>query len=239
MGSPKSKFVNHAGGQALVFYDESNEARWLDAIGPNVRKWEMRYGSDFTTAKEYTLTVIGTTPTVAQGATAGVRAIITTTATQYDSAQIQVVGTPFQFAAGYPCYFGASLAFDSATLSDFYVGLVSTDTTILTAAANTLDIAASGAGFYALGTGTVYAHNEIHANEVATASAIALDTNAHIYEFLYDGASGIDFFMDGTLVSRATTYIPTVVLTPSIALKASTGAARIGYVNWMRAIQLA
>jgi hypothetical protein len=56
---------------------------------------------------------------------------------------------------------------------------------------------------------------------------------------VYDGVDGIDYFLDGALVGRHTTYIPTVVMTPSLAVKASTAAARIAYVNWMRCIQLA
>jgi hypothetical protein len=234
-----SKWVDHAGGSALVFHDEHNESRWFDAIGSNVRKWEMRHGTDFTTAKEYTVTVIGTTPTIAQGITAGVKAVVTTSATKWDELELQVIGTPFQLAAGYPCYFGAKIAFDSASLGDWFVGLGSTDTTLLTAGADTLDVAASAAGFYGLATTTVNAYNEIHANEVATASGTILTTSAMTFEFVYDGVDGIDFFHDGALVGRHTTYIPTVVLTPSFALKASSGAARIAYIHWMRCIQLA
>jgi hypothetical protein len=224
--STASKFVKHTGGETLVFHDSANGASWIDALGANTRKWEMRNGSDFTTACEYTVTVIGTTPTIVQGVTAGVKALITTS------------GTPFQLAAGYPCYFGAKVAMDSATLGDWFVGLCSTDTTIFAAGSDSLDIAASAAGFYGSASSVVNAYNEIHANSKSTASATALTTNAMTFEFLYDGVDGIDYYHDGVLVGRHTTYIPTVVMTPSIALKASTAAARICYVHWMKCIQL-
>jgi hypothetical protein len=239
MGSPKSKQVNHGGGQALVFYDESNESSWIDAYGASVRKWEMRYGTNFTTAKEYTVTVIGTTPTIAQGVTAGVRAVITNSASKWDELEAQLIGTPFQLTAGYPLYFGASLTFDSASLGDWFVGLCSTDTTIFAAGSDALDVDASCAGFYGSASTAIYAYNEIHANNKSTTATAVLDTNAHKYEFLYDGAGTINYFLDDVLVGAHTTYIPTVVMAPSIALKNSSAAARTGYVNWMRCIQLA
>ena len=237
--STSSKFVKHTGGETLVFHESGNESRWYDAIGANARKWEMRYGSDFTTACEYTVTVIGTTPTIVQDVAAGSRALITTSGTKWDELEMQVVGTPFQLAAGYPCYFGAKLAMDSATLGDWFIGLCSTDTTIFAAGSDALDVAASCAGFYGSASSVVNAYNEIHANGVTTASATALTTSDMIFEFVYDGVDGIDFFHNGALVGRHATYIPTVVMTPSIAVKASSGAARIAQVKWMRCIQLA
>jgi hypothetical protein len=234
-----SKFVKHTGGETLVFHDSANDASWTDAIGLNTRKWEMRNGTNFETAKEYTVTVIGTTPTIVQGVTAGVKALVTTSATQFDSLNLQVVGTPFQLAAGHPCYFGAKVAFDSATLGDWFLGLCSTDTTIFAAGSDALDVDASCAGFYGSASSVVNAYNEIHANGVTTASATALTTDAHTFEFVYDGVDGIDYFHNGVLVGRHTTYIPTVVMTPSFALKASTGVARIARIQWMKTIQLA
>jgi hypothetical protein len=233
-----SKWVKHTGGETLVFHADGNEARWFDAIGANTRKWGMRAGSDFTNAKEYTVTKIGA-GTIVQGITAGVLAKVTTAAAQFDSVETQVIGTPFQLAAGYPCYFGASLAFDSASLTDWFVGLCSTDSTIFAAGSNALDVDASCAGFYGAGTTAINAYNEIHANNKATIATPIQTTGDRVYEFVYDGASGIDYFLDGALVARHTTYIPTVVMTPSLAVKASTAAARIAYVNWMRCIQLA
>lgn len=237
--STSSRWIKHTGGETLVFHEDGNASRWYDAMGPGSRKWEMRYGSDFTTAKEYTVTTIGTTPTIVQGITAGVRAKVVTSASAFDSLNLQVVGTPFKLAAGYPCYFGASLAFDSASLGDWFVGLCSTDSTIFAAGSDALDVAASCAGFYGAASTAIYAYNEIHDNNKSTTATPIQTTADRVYEFVYDGVDGIDYFLDGALVGRHTTYIPTVVMTPSYALKASTGAARTGYINWMRCIQLA
>jgi hypothetical protein len=236
--SVKSKWVKHTGGETLVFHADGNEARWYDAIGANTRKWELRFGADFTTAKEFTVTKIGA-GTIVQGITAGAKALITTAAAQFDSVETQVIGTPFQLAAGYPAYFGISMAFNSASLTDWFAGLCSTDSTIFAAGSDALDIAASAAGFYGAGTTAINAYNEIHANSKGTIATPIQTTGDRIYEFVYDGVSGIDYFLDGALVARHTTYIPTVVMTPSLAVKASTAAARACSVNWMRCIQLA
>lgn len=231
--SIKSKYVNGA----LVFHRDGNESSWVDAVGANVRKWEMRYGTDFTTACEYTATAVNAS-TVAQGVTAGIRALITTAGAENDGINLQVIGTPFQLVAGKPLYFGARVAVNSATLSDLFVGLASTDTAIM--AAHAIDIAASAVGLYALSTGssTIVCYNEIHANSVTTTASKALTTSAIDYEFYYDGAGSLRFFVDGVEEAQHTTYVPTVVLAPAIVLQAGSAAARIGTVEWMRCIQI-
>ncbi|MCK9570445.1 hypothetical protein M0R72_15970 [Candidatus Pacearchaeota archaeon] len=234
-----SKWVKHTGGETLVFHEEHNGARWYDAIGANARKWEMRYGSDFTDNIEYALTLVGTTPTVAQGVTAGVRSALSTVGTNAgDGINMQLVGTPFQFAAGYPAYFGISWAFDNV-LADWFVGLASLDDTIIDSS-HALAIAASAIGFYGLGTSAVTAYSEIHASgSEGTTCAGTSSSVAHVYEFVYDGVSSVAFYMDGVLEATHTTYVPTVVLSPTIVLQNGSAAARTGTINWMRCIQLA
>lgn len=234
--STESKWVKHANGEALVMYDSASEHRWVDAIGKGVRKWEMRYGSDFTNACEYAVTAIGV-DTIVQGVTAGVRALITTAAVENSGVNLQVVGTPFQLAANYPLYCGASVTFGTADGSDVFMGLASTDTALI--AAHAIDVAASAAGIYSLGTAAFTAYNEIHANSVTTTCATARTAGTHILEFVYDNSS-LYFYVDGVLEATHTTYIPTVVMTPSLVLQSDAGAAAETLaVNWMRVIQLA
>lgn len=234
--SAESKWVKHAGGEALVFYDSANEHRWIDAIGKGVRKWEMRYGTDFTTACEYTVTAIGA-DTIVQGVTAGVRALLTTAAVENSGINLQVVGTPFQLASTYPLYCGASVTFGTADGSDVFMGLASTDTALI--AAHAIDVGASAAGIYSLGTSDLVAYNEIHANAVTTTCTTARTAGTHILEFVYDNAS-LYFYVDGVLEATHTTYVPTVVMTPSLVIQSDAGAAAETLaVNWMRVIQLA
>jgi hypothetical protein len=235
MGEITSKYLKTPTGEVLVFHDKASEASWVDAIGRDVRKWEMRYGSDFTTAMEYTATAIGA-DTIAQGITAGVKALITTAAVENSGINLQTVGTPFQLASGKKCYFGAKVTLGTADGSDFFVGLASTDTAII--AAHAMAVGASAVGFYSLSAATFYAYNEVHANIVTTLASTARDTSAHILEFLYDGAN-LNFYIDHALVVQHTTYVPTVVMAPSIVIQSSAGAAaETVSVNWMRCIQL-
>lgn len=235
MGGISSKMLQTPTGDVLVFHDNASEASWVDAIGRDVRKWEMRYGSDFTTACEYTVTAIGA-DTVAQGITAGARALLTTAAVENSGLNIQTVGTPFQLASGKKCYFGAKLTFNTAAGNDFFVGLASTDTSII--AAHAMAVGASAVGWYALSSTALVAYNEIHADIVTTTATPVLDTNAHIFEFLYDGTN-LNFYLDHALVAQHTTFVPTVVMAPSIVLQSSAGAAaETCKIDWMRCIQL-
>ncbi|MGV0982630.1 MAG: hypothetical protein ACOYB0_09740 [Polynucleobacter sp.] len=235
MGGISSKMLQTPTGDVLVFHDNASEASWVDAIGRDVRKWEMRYGTDFTTACEYTVTAIGA-DTIVQGIVAGRRALITTAAAANSGVNLQTVGTPFQLASGKKLYFGAKLTFNTADGNDFFVGLASTDTAII--AAHAIDIGASAAGWYALSSTALVAYNEIHANSKTTTATPVLDTNPHIYEFLYDGTN-LNFYLDHALVAQHTTYVPTVVMAPSIVLQSSAvGAAETCAINWMRCIQL-
>jgi hypothetical protein len=237
MGAPKSRYIAGATGDNLVFYDEASEASWIDAIGRDVRKWELRHGTDYTTAREFTVTAVGVS-TMVQGITAGTKAIITSAAAENDGINAQLIGTPFQLAANKPCYFGAKVTLNHATRPDFFVGLASTDTTII--AAHALDVGASAVGWYNLstGAGALTAYNEIHADIVATASGDTLDTNAHVYEFLYDGSGNLDFYFDRAWKARHSTFVPTVVLAPSIVLQNGTAHALTAAVEWMRCIQI-
>ncbi|MCK9570444.1 hypothetical protein M0R72_15965 [Candidatus Pacearchaeota archaeon] len=226
----KSKFVNGC----QVYYDDY-ENRWVKAIGPNVREWEMRLGSDFTTAKEYTVTVVGGVDAVTQGILAGSRAAIATAATENNGVNIQVVGTPFQLESGKPCYFGVKMSASQATESDILVGLASTDTSLIAAHAITV---INGCFFYKDDGATAITTNAMKAsvNSAATVGT-AMDTSKHVYEILFDGTS-LSFFFDSALVNTITTGWPTAVITPSVAVMAGTTTAVTSQIEWMRCIQL-
>jgi hypothetical protein len=230
-----SKVVNGA----QVYYDDL-ENRWVRAIGPDARSWEARFGMDFTTAKELTVTYIdvgGGTSLISQGITAGDRALITTAQNENDSCEMQVVGTPFQLAAGRPLYLGAKVSISDATQSDFVFGLCSKDSNLI--AAHAIALADDGVYFYKLDGGTtIYAAAEKSGTVSATACGTVMDTSKHIYEIFYDGVGSVSFYFDGSLVVKVASGYPTVVLSPSIGLAAGEAAAKTGLIEWMRCIQL-
>jgi hypothetical protein len=225
-------------GSTQVYYDDY-EHRWVRAIGPDVRSWEMRYGSDFTTAKEFTVTYVDVgagTSLFTQAITAGDRCLITTAQNENDGCVLQTVGTPFQLASGHPLYFGAKVSISDATQSDFFVGLTTKDTTPI--ATHALDVVDDGIYFYKLdGVTTIYGAAEKTGTVSAVASAIAMGTSKAIYEIYWDGAT-LFYYHNGALVTSIGAGYPTVVLAPTLQLAAGAAAEKTGLVEWMRCIQL-
>jgi hypothetical protein len=231
--STKSKFVN--GYQ--VYYDEY-EHRWVKAIGPAAREWELRIGSDFTTGCEFTTTLVDVgagTSAATQAVTVGDRLLITNAGNENDGLQLQLVGTPYQIASGKPFYFGCKASISNATETDFFVGLSELDTTLVAAHAVTIS---NGVYFYKDDGATVITANAEIAGVVSSATvSTACDTSKHIYEILFDGTS-MSFYFDAGLVATITSGWPTVVVTPSIALMNGSAHSRTASVEWMRCIQL-
>lgn len=220
-----------------VYYDDY-EYRWVRAIGPAPREWELRFGTDFTTGCEFTNTPveIGAGDSVtSQAITAGDRMLMTNAGNENDGCNIQVVGTPFQIASGKPFYFGCKASISDATESDFFVGLAEKDTTIFAAHAVTIG---NGVYFSKLDAVTaITANAEIATVVSATTVGTAMDTSKHTYEIYFDGTN-MYFYFDAALVSQIASGWPTVVLSPSISLMNGAAAVKTATVEWMRCIQL-
>lgn len=231
--SVKSKWV----GSTLVYYDDY-DFRWVRAVGPDVRNWEIRFGQNFTDDAELAITYVDVgagTSAFTQAITAGNRVLLTTAQNENDGGQFQTVGTGFQLASGHPLYFGAKCAISDATQSDFIVGLASLDTTLV--AAHAVAIADDGVYFYKLDGGTTsYACAE-KAGTTSADAAGTMDTSSHIYEIYFDGTT-IYFYLDGTLIKSSATAWPTVVLAPSFGVWAGAAAEKTATIEWMRCIQL-
>jgi hypothetical protein len=226
-------------GSTLVYYDDY-EYRWIKAVGADVREWELRIGSDFTNACEFTASVVDvgagdSKPT--QAITAGDRLLLTGAGNDNDGNNLQVVGTPFQLASGKPLYFGVKASISDATQSDFMVGLATKDATII--AAHALALVDDGFGFYKLDGGTAIVAFAEKAGVVSTVTAAAIATTGkRIYEMYWDGNGTITFYLDGVEVTSMSAGYPTVVLSPSVCLFNGEAAVKTGLVEWMRVIQL-
>ncbi len=186
-------------------------------------------------ADEWTVTATGTSPITAS-VLPGAVALITSGTSDFNGDEIQLVGTRFKLEANKPVYFGAKLTINEATQSDLVVGLFGIDTT-LTAASGTHAIAvgASGVGFTKLDAVTAgYFKTITTATEKNSASALTMDTDAHIYEIVWDGES-LKGYVDGELIACFTEDIPTAVLTPSIAFRTGSDAAKTCTIHWVRA----
>lgn len=217
---------------AYGYKDDRYGFRWLDAFG-SVQKalidstWR---------AGDWTVTATGTSPITASVLPDAV-ALITTAATDFAGDNIQFTGSQFKIEAGKPCYFGAKITVSDATQSDLLVGLCGIDTTLTAASsAHAIDVGASGIFFSKLdGVTSINFKTYATATETNSAAAGTLDTNAHTYEFYYDGVSLIGYF-DGVSVGCFTS-LPTAVLTPSLCFRAGEAVAKTCTIHWIRAVQ--
>lgn len=238
------RFHNSDNGQAM--YDESVVGpRLLGAWGPDVIKFELLTPEpvDDTTGDPTrfvcTMTEGAGTTTAVNGTTAGTALLITTGTNEYDGINFQARGTAFDLTADMPCYFGIKCAANEATQSDLLVGLAGTDTTLTNASSS--HAVAAGAGLVAFTK--LDAVTQINFETWQTSSvnnkvaAGTLDTDAHVYEFYWDG-SALYAYLDGDLVTTLTDDLPTVALTPSIGFRAGSAGAKALTVYWMRAYQV-
>lgn len=235
-------------GGALVFW-QGHRARWVDAVGTSVTKFELVRGLPMVGAAGAD-TYWGTMTNVESGAgsteiaatnTAGVAARITTAGNEYDGANIQASGAAITMAANKPFYFGAKIAINHATSTDLFVGLCQTRTIILAkSTAHGLHASTkSHIGFYKLDAGTATKYAAEKAGALTSSSASTMDTSAHIYEVNFDGSSA-DFYVDGTNVGTvALANCPTAnPLRPSLCFRNGNGAVRQCDIYWMKAIQI-
>jgi len=233
---------------ALVYYEEGNESRWIDALGLNVTKFILPSGAgcDDTTGDPTRFTVReistgGGVSTIVNSATAGEALLITTDDAEYDGIQAQLKGEAFKLESAKPFYFGIKCSISDATQSDFLVGLCEVHTDLLKEAVAHGIAAADVEGVFFCkidAETTIKAKVYLNAAETATAnSATVMDTSAHIYEILWDGTT-VYFYVDAILVTSVAASLPDGDLSPSIDFRAGAAAVKTMSVHWMKAIQL-
>ena len=228
---------------ALVYYDDRYDNRWLDAVGSNVVKWELPVGvpKDDTTNDPSGMvnTEVGTCSALSS-TTVGDRLIITTGATAYDGMNLQAHGSAFKIEAGKPCYFGARIAMQNGAKGDYLVGLCEVDTTLLaTASAHAQAVSDDGLYFFQLNDATVMIFcNELGGTEGETTTGVTTgNATYHDYEFYYDGTT-LYVYADGEEITTISEGLADQALTPSINVRAGDDGAEIAYIQWMKAIQI-
>jgi len=234
--------------EALVYYQEGNESRWIDAVGQNVVKFVVNPGgaSDDATGKPDRFTTVVTETgagscTIVNSLTAETAMLLTTDDTEYEGIQLQAKGEAFLLTSAKPLYFGIKCSISDATQSDLLIGLCETHGDLVaTAAAHAIAAAdVEGVFFWKVDGGTVItAKTYKDAAQTAIAnSATVMNTSAHIYEIVWDGTT-VYFYVDGILVTSVAASLPDGDLTPSINLRAGANAAKTMTVYWMKCIQI-
>lgn len=229
----------------LVFYDDSEPQRWLDAFGPDVVKFiEEFVNTPFASADNLagwkTTLVEGgggdTTLALEAGATGGVL-LLTTDLNENDGANVQALGEAFKLAAGKECYFGAKFKVSEATQSDFMLGLVITD-----AENDILGGVTDGIYFRKVDASTTMNFVlEKDSTETATAygSAIVADT-WYTVEFYFDGTD-VHWYVNGAEQAAPASFanLPDdEYLTPSFQYLSGAAGAQSMRLDWIRAIQI-
>lgn len=223
----------------LVWWD-THRNRWLDAIGPNVARVIDHFDRPSLLSAD---APIGWTVTLVE-AGAGESTItfldevggtmrLTTDAAENDGINMQIAAETFKLVAGKPCYFGIRLDVNDATQSDFLVGLCITDTDLLGGMTDGVYFRKVDA------TANVAAVTEKNSTETVTAAVLAANTAAHTYEFYFDGAGSVFFYVDDLLVATHTANIvDDEEITPSIHWLTGEAVAKQMDVDWLRAIQI-
>jgi len=205
---------------AYGLIDSRYPHRWLDAWGAVDKDIINSYR-----VADWTVTATGTSP-VAASLLPDAKILITTENVEYAGDNMQILGSRFKLESGKPLYFGAKLTISNATQCDLLVGLAGTDTTLTNASSShAVAVGASAVCFTKLDESTTgYFKTITTATEGNSATAFTLDTSAHWYEFVYDGAT-LFGYVDGVRIATFASSLPTAVLTPSICFRAGTTTA--------------
>lgn len=174
-------------------------------IGPELDLVE--YKNDFLVAQDYAAGdwVVTETDSAATQAIAadevGGALLITNSAADNDVAQLQSTEEFLKLSAGKRLWFACRFKVNDATESDLYLGLATTDTSII---AGTTD----SVGFRkADGAATLVSLTEDNTTETTnTAATLANDTYVKA-AFYWDGVSQVKFFINDALTATHTTNI--------------------------------
>lgn len=246
----------------LVFYEHGKRHRWLDAVGPNVVKFEVMTGEPIQTETYSSLsTLTYRTPqdgglaryqTVVTSSSDASAAITNATSAPYrlkfstkssdaKYAMLQTQGFPFKLENSMPLYFGCKVKINSATSTDFIGGLLQNKSGTILASHN---IAASTDGVYfiKLDTATAVTPTCESGGNTSTTSTKTMTTSAHVFEFVWNGSgssTAVDFYASGTHLGQVTSKIDqTADLGFSMGIGCGKSAHQTLSVEWARVIQL-
>jgi len=186
-------------------------------------KWHEYYNDfDHYVAANWTVTVVGTgTAAIANGD--GGILVLTNSAADNDSIQLQKVGESFALTAGKRAVFKARFKISDATQSDLVIGLCVTDTTLMGATA--------GAGvtdgiFFSKDDGVatldVQCQKDATTGQTRAAAIATLANDTYVtVAWAYDGKSEVAYFVNdvqlGTL-NGSSSFLPDTTLTPSFGV---------------------
>ena len=200
------------------------------------------YWNDFDNyiAGDWTVTVVGTTPTAAITDGAFGRLLLTTTGAENDGIQLQKVGEAFLPIAGKKMWFKTKFQVSDATQSDFLFGIAVTDTTAIVAAG---DGVTDGIFFQkddASTSVTLYCQKDATTGQTSASSVATIVAAVDIeLGFEFDGVSAIKYFVDGvhkgtlSLTTSPAAYLPDTECSVTMAFLTGSGDVRTASVDYI------
>jgi hypothetical protein len=232
-----SKYVNGN----LVFYEEGKEYRWIDAIGPTVRKYYEDFcgpvptGADNADPLGWDIAVLAGdagSATFTAGNEAGGALVLTTDDTEDDGINAKHNNEAWVLANDDPLYFGIRLKVSDADATDLMVGLCIDDAEMWGGITEGVYFESADA------TAVCTFVTESASTETSDTSAGTLTEAYHVLEFYWDGATYVHAYFDGTLVASSSTNIPQVEPL-KFAIEFLTGETGVNTctIDWIRIIQ--
>ncbi len=164
--------------------------------------------------------------------------VVTNDAADNDSDFFQKLGESFLLTAGKKAWFKTRLKISDATQSEFYAGLMITDTDPLSATAG--DGVTDGVFFMkedGAATLDVYCQKDTTTGQTSAAGIATIVADTYItLGWEYDGVNAVKYFINdvhkGTL-DASSTYLPNTELTVSFGIKNGEAVAKILTVDYL------
>jgi len=206
------------------------DSPFADLTMPAPTKFHTYYEDfDYYVAANWTVTETQAGATQALTDGDGGLLLITNTAADNDLVALQKVGESYRFASGKELFFEARLKVSDATESDVVIGLQITDATPLDVSDGVFFIKADGSTSVSLLV-------EKNGTATTTSSVATMANNTFIsLGFYYDGASSIQYFVDGVVKGTSvTTNLPDDEdMTVTIALQNGEAVAKTMTVDYV------
>jgi hypothetical protein len=206
------------------------DSPFADLAMPAPTKFHTYYEDfDYYVAANWTVTETQAGATQALTDGDGGLLLITNTAADNDLVALQKVGESYRFASGKELFFEARLKVSDATESDVVIGLQITDATPLDVSDGVFFIKADGSTSVSL-----LVEKNGTATTTSSVATMANDTFISL-GFYYDGASSIQYFVDGVVKGTSvTTNLPDDEdMTVSIALQNGEAVAKTMTVDYV------
>jgi hypothetical protein len=205
---------------------------------PDPTEWHSYFNDfDHYVAANWTVTVVGT-GTAALTNLDGGALLLTNSAADNDSIQLQQVGESFALTAGKRAFFKARFKVSDATQSDLIIGLCVTDTTLMGATAGA---GVSDGVFFSKDDGVATLDVQCQKNattgqtRAAAIATLANDTFVTV-AWAYDGKGEVAYFVNdvqlGTLAGTAA-YLPDTTLAVSFGLMNGEAVAKTMTVDYL------